>query len=174
MSRSDAWESILDENEEILWQGRPDPAFHVDWGKGIEMVFGLFFMGFSVFWMVGASQAGGVFWLFGLPFFLVGFFQVIGRHFWKTYLRRNSWYTLTNERAIIATDLPIKGKSLKSWPITTRTPLAITQGPPDTIIFAHEERRGQNGSYTIDIGFERIQDGLKVYQLMRDIQKGTS
>ncbi len=174
MSRSDAWENILDENEEILWQGRPDPAFHVDLSTGREMAMGLFFMGFSIFWMAGASQAGGVFWLFGIPFFMVGFFRVIGRDFWKTYLRRNSWYTLTNERAIIATNLPIKGKSLKSWPITDKSRLSLDQGPPDTIIFAHEERRGQNGTYTIDIGFERIQDGLKVYRLMRDIQKGNS
>ena len=37
------WEGILDKDETILWQGRPDGRFHVG-GKGIAGgVFGLFF-----------------------------------------------------------------------------------------------------------------------------------
>ena len=172
MTQNDAWKDILDNDEEILWQGRPDPAFHVDWDKGLEMLFGLFFWGFSIFWMMMASRAGGGFWLFGIPFFMIGFFMVIGRHFWKTYLRRNTWYTLTNKRAIIATNIAVKGKSLKSWPINHKTPIEYHQGPPDTLIFAHEERRGKNGTYTIDIGFERIRDGAHVFKLMRTPPKG--
>jgi hypothetical protein len=173
-SRRSGWDAILDTDEKILWQGRPDPAFHIDFGKALEMVFGLFFWGFSIFWISMAAAMAGPFALFGLPFFGIGFYMVIGQHFWKTYLRRHTWYTLTNKRAFIATDLPVKGKSLKSWPVSANTPVDLTRGPPDTITFARETRRGNNSNYTVDIGFERIHNGADVYRLMRNIKKGNA
>jgi len=49
--------------------------------------------------------------------------------------------------------------------------LSYDGGTPATINFAHALRRGKNGSYRVDIGFERIEDGDEVYSLFRRVQR---
>ena len=164
------WDGILDPGERILWQGRPDSV--VTWTPAniAASVFGLFFSGFAVFWMAMASRAGGSFWMFGLIHFLAGFAVGLGPPVWSAWRRRHTWYTLTDRRAFIATDVPMQGRKLKSYPIDAGTTLDFTGGPRASIHFAHDYRRGKNGSYRVPIGFERIADGDKVYQLFREVQ----
>lgn len=169
------WDGILDEGEQIVWQGRPDPAFHFAIGKAFTTIFGLFFAGFALFWMVMASRAGGVFWMFGLIHFAAGVGIIFHSTWWDTLRRRNTWYTLTDRRAFIATNLPFKGKRLQSYPITEATPLDYSAGPLATIHFAREDRRGNKGRrYTVPIGFERIEGGDTVYKLFRKVQEGSA
>jgi len=170
MSAPSGWEGILDDDEEIRWQGQPDGVIRMDLSQPMGIGMGLFFMGFSIVWMNLASRAGGVFWMFGLLFFGIGFYNAIGVHFWKTYLRRTTHYTLTNKRAFIATQ-PLGKRVLKSYPIAKDTSIELQDGTPATIIFARETHRGNKSSYKTNIGFERISDGQKVYGLLRDIQK---
>ncbi len=168
------WEGILDEGEDIIWQGRPDTAIHLKINNIFTFLFGLAFAGFALFWMIGASRAGGGFWMFGLLHFSVGIGLSFGAIFWDAYKRRHTWYTLSDRRAFIATNIPTKGRSLKSYPITDETVLEFNQDTLSTINFAEEWRRGNKGRrYSVNIGFERIGDGEKVYSLMRDIQKTT-
>lgn len=166
------WESILDEGENILWQGRPDGAVRWKVGNFMTLIFGVFFAGFALFWMVMAAQAGGGMWMFGLLHFGVGIGIGIGPPLYAAYKRRHSWYTLTDSRAIVATDMPLRGRKLKSYPITAATNLGFDGETPASVTFAQEYRRGKNRGYTVDIGFEWIEDGPEVYRLMRDIQKG--
>ncbi|HBZ44860.1 MAG TPA: aspartate carbamoyltransferase catalytic subunit [Maritimibacter sp.] len=168
MSQAPGWEGLLDEGEDILWQGRPDQSFHMGVGKIFTVVFGLFFAGFALFWMIMASQAPGGFWMFGLIHFSVGVAMVFWSIYGSTYSRRNTWYTLTDRRAFIATDFLTKGKSLESYPLKDAL-VDFKAGPPDTIHFATEERRGSKGRrYTVPVGFERIQDGHEVMRLIRE------
>jgi len=170
MSTPSDWEGILDDDEEIRWQGQPDGAFHLDMRQPAGIGMGVFFMGFSLFWMNMASMAGGYFWMFGLLFSGIGFYNTIGVHFWKTYVRRTTHYTLTDKRAFIATQ-PLGKRLLKSYPITKDTPLGLEGSDPATIVFASETRRGNESGYVVKIGFERIYDSRKVYALLREIQK---
>jgi len=170
MSTPQGWGSILDAGEKIIWQGRPDGKITLRARNILMLIFGLFFAGFALFWMVMAYSAGGGFWMFGLIHFSVGIGIISSATFWGAFKRRRSWYTLTDRRAIIASDLPIIGKRLKSWPITSQSVLELEQGPPDTVNFAEKIKRGKNGSYTVSIGFERIENGQDVYRLMRDVQ----
>jgi len=168
------WEGLLDPGERILWQGRPDGTVVLRPRNIALFLFGLAFAGFALFWMVMAAQAGGMFWAFGLIHFSVGLALSFGAIFWSAFRRRHSWYTLTDRRAFIATDLPLKGKQLKSYPITDDTALRYDQGQPASVWFGHEYRRTKNGSTRVDIGFERISEGDQVYRLMRDIQRGAA
>lgn len=168
---TDAWQGILDEDEAILWQGRPDGTFHFDIGNIFALIFGTFFAGFALFWMLMAAQAGGVFWMFGLLHFFVGLGVAVGGPFYSMFRRRHTWYTLTDRRAFVATDMPIKGKSLDSYPISHDTSMSLQEGPPDTIWFASTTKRTKNGTKTVKIGFERIGAGREVYRKMRDIQE---
>lgn len=166
------WEGILDPDERILWQGRPDPGFHFGPGQLGTGLFALFFSGFAVFWMVMASRAGGAFWMFGLIHFSVGIAMFWSAILGATIRRRHTWYTLTDRRAFIATDLPLRGRQLKCYPITSQSRLTFAEGPLSTIHFAREERRANKGRrYMVDVGFERIEEGEKVYALMRKVRK---
>ncbi len=170
MSIPSEWQGILDDDEDILWQGQPDGTLRLDMSQPMGIAMGVFFMGFSVFWMNGASKAGGIFWMFGLLFFGIGFFNAIGVHFWKAYLRRTTYYTLTNKRALIATQTFGK-RVLKSYPITKSTLIEWEDADPATIIFARETRGSGKNSYEAKIGFEYIQDDKKVVTMLRKIQK---
>lgn len=166
------WESILDKGEKVLWQGRPDGAIRMKVANIMTFGFGLVFAGFALFWMIMAAQAGGSFWMFGLIHFSVGIGLSFGSIFWSAYKRRNSWYTLTDRRAFIAVDIPLKGRTLKSYPIDSSTQVEYTQGALSTITFHEETKRGNKGrTYSVKVGFEYIKDGDAVYRFIRDMQK---
>ncbi len=165
------WEGILHPGERILWQGRPDQGFTINGGEVFGALFALVFSGFAVFWMSQAAKAGGGFWMFGLIHFSVGLWLFWKSAFGPTFLRRRTWYTLTDRRAFIATDNPRKGKEIKSYPITADAPITYRAGQPATIYFAREQRTGNKGRrYTAWIGFERIPDGEAVMAQLRRIQ----
>ena len=169
----DGWDAFLDPGERIIWQGRPDGGFYLKPSNYVMALFGLAFAGFAFFWMVMAGQAGGGFWAFGLLHFAVGVGLVVGAVYWGTFKRQRTWYSLSNQRAFIATELPVVGRRLKSWPITEDIPLAMDDGDLSNVWFASEtRRRSKGGRYTVKIGFERIADGRDVYRLLRDVQRG--
>lgn len=135
-------------------------------------IFGLFFAGFALFWMVMAARAGGIFWMFGLIHFSAGVGIVFSATIQGTMKRRGTWYTLTDRRAFIATELPIKRRTLDSYIITPESRLSLRDGTPGSVMFARRDRRANKGhSLSVDVGFERIGDADKIYGLMRDIQR---
>ena len=168
------WEGILDADEEIVWQGRPDSR--IVWkAKNIVLVaFGLTFAIFALFWMVLAASAGGYFWMFGLIHFVVGISLGTGAVFFDAFKRKRSWYTLTNRRAFIALNLPIKGKSLKSYPINNDTVLEFIDHDPATVLFATERKRRKSSTYAVGVGFEQIENGRDVYAKFREVQKNAA
>ena len=168
------WEGILDNDEQIIWQGRPDGGISVKPGNIVAFLFGLLFAGFALFWMIMASSAGGYFWMFGLIHFAVGAGISGSALYWPAFKRQRSWYTLTNKRAFIAVELPLVGRSLKSYPINEDTVLNFVDGDLATIHFATERRRGKNSSYTVNIGFERIKNGRDLYAKFREVQKNAA
>lgn len=168
------WHGILSNGEHILWQGAPDGGFHVA-GKNIfGILFGLFFAGIAMKWIIAASQAGGSFWTFGLLHFSIGIGVIVMSLFGDTYKRRHTFYTLTNRNGYVGTNLPFVGRKLKTYPITSATPIGYAPARFATIHFATKEVRTKNGTRTVDVGFERISDGAEVYSLMRSIQDTTS
>jgi hypothetical protein len=164
------WQGLIDPDETILWQGAPDHAFHwkTDQPKGILM--GLVFMGFSIFWMSGVFLAGGYFWMFGLILFATGAFNAFGIHFYDTWQRRKTFYTLTSKRAFIATR-GLRGKSLNSYLINASNRIKFEQGVKSSIFFAQETKNTGNGFKTVDVGFRYLDDAQTVMTHMRQIQQ---
>lgn len=165
------WDDILDPSEQILWQGRPDPGLSIGPANILTAVFGTFFAGFALVWMVMASMAGGLFWMFGLIHFSVGIGIVAAALFGNAFMRAHTWYTLSDRRAFIATDLPLIGRKLKSYPITGDSVLEFHDADLPTIWFAEDSRRTRRGHRAVKRGFERLTDARTVYQAMRDIQR---
>jgi hypothetical protein len=164
------WEGILDPGESILWQGQPEDRLRLEFGSAFEPLFFTFFTGFSVLWMVAAAQAGGFFWTFGLLFFFIGSYSLAGQHFWKRHKRSRTFYTLTDRRAFIATEVFGK-RSLKSYPITRDSVIELSDSKPGSVFFATETSTDSDGNRTQSkIGFELVEDSRSVYARIREIQ----
>ncbi len=169
---SDEWDGLLLDGEEILWQGKPEGGFTFSAGSLIQIPFFVFFTGFSVFWMLGASLAGGFFWMFGLIFFFVGIGGLTNAIIGDTQRRRRSFYTLTNRRAFIAQNPRFQKKSLQSFIVGSDMNIEFVDGSPPSIFFATNEGGAKNNPSMKKIGFERISDAKNVMRLMGQIQQG--
>ncbi|MCA0204416.1 MAG: aspartate carbamoyltransferase catalytic subunit [Proteobacteria bacterium] len=183
MSIPQGWEGILEEGETILWQGRPVTGVRLRDFLGLPLVFGLFFTGFSLVWIAMArlmtqGEDFSVFPLFGLPFLLVGLYVAFGLPFGKDYLRKRSWYTLSDRKAYVATELFGK-RRLKAVPYAEMNILELEDGTPGSVTFKREitvsqyTRRNRSGgrsrrsqTTTTNIGFERIEDARTVYRMI--------
>lgn len=170
MSESDPWAGLLDPDEKILWQGSPKPGFRLELSQPMMLVMGLFFMGFSIFWMNIASMAGGYFWMFGLLFFGIGFYNAIGVHFWKTLQRGQTHYTLTTKRGFIARNV-LGQKSLVSYPVTADSDITLTEGTRSSVYFHRQVKRSKNGTYSVPVGFQDIENARQVLTLLRQVQQ---
>ncbi|MEL6684624.1 MAG: aspartate carbamoyltransferase catalytic subunit [Pseudomonadota bacterium] len=166
------WKDILDDDEHVVWQGRPDAAFVLTPAMIGTAIFAIFFAGFALFWMIGASFAGGIFWTFGLLHFGAGIALLVGTLAGPSFIRKRTFYSLTNKRAFVAKDLPMKGRTLKSYPITQDTQLEYRENDKSSVYFSTETHKTDDATITKNIGFERINDAREVLRLMRNIQKG--
>lgn len=199
MSAPPGWDDILAPGERILWQGRPDRAWVIGPANIAVALFGAAFGGFALVWMSLVAQGGTLLWTFGLLHFAVGALIILAGLVWPTVQRRHSWYALSTERAFIATDLPLLGRQLDSYPITPDSRLHLIDGSPGSVTFhtlattftgtdtrtmqmhgkpgiptnAPSGPRRRRRTRSTRIGFERIPDARRVYALMAQIQKGT-
>ncbi len=166
------WQGILERGERILWQGRPGRGMKLREGDLPESLFGLGFTAVPVLWLVNAGGDGfgrlgtpGVFLLVAPLFLAIGLYKTVLKYPWRVFLRRNTFYTLTNRRGIIATD-PLGMKELKSYPITPQIELEPGRRGDD-IWFAREKLGSRRNSPVRKIGFEQIENGRKVIALAR-------
>ena len=171
MSTSE-WHGILQNGEDILWQGRPDAAISMRPENIGPAIFGVFFAGFALFWMYQASRGGGMFWMFGLLHFGAGLGVALWSIFGTRFRHKRTWYTLTNRRAFIATFMPISDRRLQSFAINAQTPIDYIDGQPPSIMFATKTQRKRNRLQDVPVGFERIRDAATVQGHIRDIQQG--
>ena len=169
----DDWAGILDPDEKVIWQGRPDGRFVLERRMLRPGLYGVGFAAFATIWLGLAVLAGaGIeFWGLGLLFIAVGLWITVHALFQPTFLRRRTWYTLTNRRAFVATDLPVFGRSLTSYPINRG--VRIDRSDPDrpSVIFAAKKINSDDGARVEPIGFERIVEAQHVFQLMQGIEK---
>jgi membrane protein YdbS with pleckstrin-like domain len=97
-------ERLLDGNEKILWTNKPVKKAFIMPALG-SVPFGLFFLGFSIFFLFGVSSAGapGFFALFVLLFVLIAVGLTFGPSLWQLLRYRNTEYVITDRRIITQT-----------------------------------------------------------------------
>ena len=101
----------LKPGETLIWWDRPDRWLLMRREINFGLFFGLFFLGFSLFWTATASRGSGGFALFGIPFVAAGTWMVSAPL--RAYLRASSiLYALTNRRAVV-----LSGRTLQSRPL---------------------------------------------------------
>ncbi len=170
-TESNRWEDYLDSDEKLLWQGAPATGLRFTGAGAVLSFFGIFFLGFALFWIgMAASMSGDVlFPLFGVPFVLVGLWLVVGHWFFDAYMRKKTRYALTSRRALIARAL--FSRHMESYPILRDSQIRLISGKLDTVHFAQKTYRTKNGTSVRNIGFRYINDGQKVFDLLRKVQK---
>ena len=98
----------LSSDETLYWAGMPNPQiiFHSDDWTSIP--FALAWTAFTIFWesmaVRGNSKSNGANWFFvlwGIPFIAVGIYMLVGRFVMDAWLKRRTYYALTNRRALI-------------------------------------------------------------------------
>ncbi|NHF73933.1 aspartate carbamoyltransferase catalytic subunit [Paracoccus xiamenensis] len=162
------WQGILDPGEQILWQGRPEARIRLDLLELGRILPGLFMVGFALFWMWGAAYASPLFAAFGLIFVFTGLRQMLGQALRAYFTLSCSFYTLTDHRAIIGTDMPFQGRRLVSYPIDAATTTEYVATEPPSIMFGPAMR----GKRTRP-GFHFVADADRVMAMIRQIQRGS-
>lgn len=95
--------SELTGGERLLWSGRPRAGIVFRLTDLFTLLFGLFWLGFVVFWILSAYRAGApiLFVAFGIPFLLVGIYITAGRFVVEALQRKKMVYAVTNQRLMV-------------------------------------------------------------------------
>ena len=175
--------SFTDPGERLLWSGKPVPWVYA-LRKGASMfLFGLFFFGFSLFWIYGAWRAAVAvnqafapdefpipFWLFGIPFVLAGAAMVLSP-LWYFFRGAGTTYALTDRRAIIDVAGPLPKRlsvPLTQMPFIEFRPFNRAVGD----VLFHDVTKFIQGGHgqgrtTQRDGFVAIPDAAQVEQTLR-------
>lgn len=166
------WQGILEPDERILWQGQPARGIRFETEDLTRTLMGIFMLCFALFWMWNAAQGGGViFALFGTPFLLIGLREALQGNVVAAYVRSRTWYTLTDRRAIIATDMPVQGRRLTTYPLGPAAGIELVDAEPGSILFGHG--LGRRSRADRRPGFKLIPEARKVWSLMQETRRET-
>lgn len=183
---TESWQTYFQPGETLLWEGAPKPGVH-GWPKIIGLaLFGLPFLvvGVGVFltglWQLSGAMGWGdvglglFFAVFGIPFGGVGAVMVFGQYWAAAEAHRRIRYAVSSRCAYIAKTY--RTRSIESYPILKGTALGLEKGRhADTVWFHVRSERDSDGDRTTSrISFDNIEEGDRVYALLRSIQTGTA
>ncbi len=102
-------QSELMQGESFQWAAMPNPSVVFHSGDWFMIPFSLLWGGFAIFWEAGAlgywgksSHPGPSFMVvWGIPFVVVGQYLIWGRFLWDAWLKRRTYYGVTNRRVLI-------------------------------------------------------------------------
>lgn len=89
-------------DEYILWKGKPEKGKLITGADIFTILFSIVWCGFAIFWELTAIASGAPFFfaMFGLPFVGIGLYLVFGRFIHKAYMRKRTYYVITNKKII--------------------------------------------------------------------------
>lgn len=169
-------------NEEILWCSQPETVlFSV--GDFFLIPFSFLWGGFAIFWEASVFTNGAPFFfrLFGIPFVIVGLYFIFGRFIYKRIKKKHTYYSVTNKRILILTNLFTKGieaefinqitcinKSVRSNGIGT---LKFGNSPFFQGMWGNSGMEFFNSHYRKDVpSFYDIQDAEEVYRIASELK----
>ena len=191
-------QSELAKGENIAWIGQPNPRVIFHKQDALLIPFSLMWGGFAIFWEGGVSGLWdgsrhsvwtfGTIW--GIPFVLVGQYLIWGRFIYDSWLKRRTYYAVTNRRVIVVQkgwNQKIVGAYLDSLPVLTKEGSNSGSGTlsfaPNTSFFSaastgnSSSRRRYNWSAwnAMNVGdtpiFRDIDNLDYVYRLVSDLRE---
>ncbi len=129
----------LSTDETLLWSGQPRQGIFLRGSDALLIPFSLIWGGFALVWegtvlfqfFFGSKSASPpglmafIFPLFGLPFVFVGLYLIFGRFFVDSWMRRRTWYGVTNQRVLIKSGL--FSSNLKSLNLRSQSDISLTE-----------------------------------------------
>lgn len=179
------FQSELRSGESLVWCGQPSTSviFHAfDW---FSIPFSIMWGGFALFWecsvtncfhSVAITGSSGFFALWGIPFVLAGQYLIWGRFIYDWWLKRRTFYAITNQRVLVITrgfKMQFFENSLGSMETVSRSEVSNGLG---TIHFASDEAyapraRGRSahriGISLNELAFHDIADVRNVYEVLQ-------
>ena len=151
-----------------MWQGRPGVGIQFNQTEYLMLfIAGCAFVA-GVAWFYYVPRSEGALWWYGALFIVMPPILVLKTLHDNKTRRANSWYSLTNKRAVVSQQVRGKGLVHDSYPITAAMPLKLSKGNPPSLWFGERfQYRYKGRDVTEDVGFVRIRDGVAVYQLMQ-------
>jgi hypothetical protein len=172
--------------ERILWSGQPKQGIALNRSDIIAIPFSLMWGGFAIFWNYGVwtsfpytgTADDWFFKLWGLPFLAVGLYLIVGRFFYDAWVRKRSFYAVTNERVLvlrISSSSKLTSREIQSLPMIELTESrdgtgTITFDSDDVGYSMFGRSRGFGvwaPSATANARFFRIDNPRRVYELIR-------
>ncbi len=153
--------------EKLVWWDRPAAVGVARREFNLATLYGVFFVGFAIFWMTMAYRAPGPFFLFGIPFVLMGLWIVATPL--RAYAAASSTvFALTDKRALI-----VKGGTATSYPLEQVAFVELEFGADGrgNVLFLNEPAspgfwRSNSGQMMRKGGFIAIADAERVSQEM--------
>lgn len=176
------WEDWFDQDETLLWEGAPKVGT-THWVRNIFFsAFGIPFLGAGigsaasafghlVSFSIGDLAIGIFLALFSVPFIGAGAAMVFGGWMSDYYVPRRTRYALTTKAGYVATRY--WGRNMDVVPVSknVRIELIEHRNGTATVFFHFEKTRDSDGDLRTTMkGFREIEDGDKVYRLLRDLQ----
>lgn len=160
--------AYLTPGENLVWKGRPEKGNLFLPSDIFISLFGLFFLGFSLYWEYSVLQSGNTFMIFwGLPFIAIGAFLTFGRFLYKAYMRDKTFYAVTNKKLIIRSGrrtMIYHGKDLP--PMT----IHIHADGNGTIVFTETVVRSRN-TQANTFSLENLRDFVLAQQAIDAIER---
>ncbi|MGH1367836.1 MAG: hypothetical protein ACRBCL_04410 [Maritimibacter sp.] len=180
MTKAPDWPALIEPDEKLIWHGRPDQGFFLPLYRARDVVFGFVVLVISTVTLIASIMSGRLeqaglisivavvgFCLFTIPLMA------------DTLRARRSYYALTSHRAVIA--LARRGAFVfKTVVLAEARNITLENAKPPSVYFSEKTVRLLSfGSSTlkrktVPDGFERIKDGLEVYQLMHNLTNKTA
>ena len=95
----DFCKSYMIADERIIWKGKPDTKIRFAQDLS-NIIFAVFWLGFSIFWCTGVAASGTGMWIMGIPFVAIGVYLLVGRPIHSAIKRKNTAYVITNMKII--------------------------------------------------------------------------
>ena len=93
----------LSAGERLHWSGIPVQGLIFRSSDAFEIPFGIFWTSFIVYWEYSVVESRSVFMIvWGIPFMAIGAHLLIGRFLVDIWVRRRTYYGVTDQRVIIA------------------------------------------------------------------------
>lgn len=171
MSGADEWHQILEPGEEIIWQGRPVPSRVISRPDKNLFGFGIGLVIIGIIWILAEMQENSPEQALKYLPFIAGCAIMAAAVIAAIYRPKRTWYSMSNRRTFIDTDIPLQKRSLKSYPLISETPLELIDEEPGTVLFSEELIDGGEGEdYWASVGFEHIPNPQHVYSLIQEIR----
>lgn len=159
--------STLMLEEHILWAGESKQKIGLAGGcaSAPVLIFVFFWLGFAIFWTVGATIAGGAFGLFGLPFVAIGICLLVSQ-----LNVGKKFYAITNMRLLCKERGKLKAYSLMD---IHEVQMMKTSGNIGHISFTSSNSRGVsyrvNGRYVeAPVSLVGIENPEEVYRILNE------